>query len=334
MVIQCRVISAAPKKLLSGLKQTLCVLALLSLSNAAYSQESSDIWVGKLNLWEKEPIKELVKITNNDQYSNQPYFFDNDRLFYTQALPVSDTGTTPISDSSDIVTEQDVSVQMDSWMFDFTLGKPTNITESAENEYSPTPVPGSQNMSVIKVNAEGKQELWQLDTLGHPLKHLAPSVEPVGYHVWLNKNEVLLFVLGEPNTLQRIDAQDPSAIAQTIDNNIGASLYRFEKTDWFLYTSHNDGNYLNGYNIRTQKVIQIVSMPKNSEYFSISPMGNVITSDGNKLWQRKFMVKGDKIKSLDGWREIKIKQKECAKGISRTSISPDTSMIALVCART
>jgi hypothetical protein len=286
------------------------------LSFHATAQQNSDIWVGRLNLWEQNPITELVQITNTNSYSNQPYFFDNSRLFYTQAI-------------DSIESES----QIDVWLFDFKLGANKNITQSVESEYSPTPIPNSKNMSVIRVNNEGKQELWEINLQGKAIKNIAQEIEPVGYQVWINNNELLLFVLGEPNTLQRVDVITPNIPAKTIDTNIGASLYRFEKTDWYMYTSTSDGNYLNAYNVKTNKIIQIVSMPKNSEYFSVSPIGHVFTSDGTTLWQRKFMLKGEKIKAMDKWLPIKIKHTECAKGISRTAISPDTSMIALVCPR-
>lgn len=297
-------------------KRFTMMLATLMLGSQAGAQEASDIWVGKLNLWEKDPISELVQVTNTPVYSNQPYFFDNSRLFFTQALMQSEGET-----------------QMDVWLFDLNQGKVTNISQSATSEYSPTPIPNKPDMSVIRVSETGKQELWQIDMQGKALNHLAATAEPVGYQVWINNSELLLFVLGEPTTLQRIDGLQPNAIGEIIDTNIGASLMRFEKTDWFLYTSNTDGNFLNGYNVRTKKIIQIVSMPPNSEYFSVSPMGNIITSDGETLWQRKFMVKGDKIKSLDTWKPITINHAECATGITRTAISPDTSMIALVCPR-
>lgn len=292
------------------------ILASSLCSTQAYSQDASDIWVGKLNLWEKQPITELVQITNNEEYSNQPYFFDNNRLFYTQALEVSKD-----------------KYQMDSYVFDFQSGIASNITQSDNSEYSPTPVPKTNDMSVISVDEDGKQTLWQIDPLGKYVKHLAQSIEPVGYQTWINDEEMLLFVLGEPNTLQRVNATVEGATGKIIDREIGASLHRFERSDWYLYTTTTDGNFLNAYNEKTDKIIQVTNMPQNSEYFSISRMGNIITSDGKTLWQRKLMVKGDKIRPLDSWQEIKLKHAQCSSGVTRTAISPDTSMIALVCPR-
>jgi hypothetical protein len=317
----------------------LSMVTLTFMSASSWSQEASDIWVGKLNLWEKEPVTDLFRITDNAKYSNQPYFFDNSRLFYTQASEIQnlDNNSTQAIDAQDgeenVAQDQAVKLQMDTWMFDFILGKSINISQSPQSEYSPTPVPNSPDMSVIRVNEKDEQELWQLDMKGKAIKHLAQSVAPVGYQVWIDDTQLLMFVLGEPNTLQRIDAFKPNAEAIVIDTNIGASLYQFEKTDWFLYTSHNDGHFLNAYNARTSNIIQIEKMPENSEYFSISHLGNIFTSDGKTLWQRKLILKGEKITPLDAWKPINIEQTECAKGISRTAISPDTSMIALVCSR-
>jgi len=301
---------------LTKLAPIFCVTLLLLFSAQVSAQEASDIWVGKLNLWEKEPITELIQVTNTQQYSNQPYFFDNERLFFTEAVNV---------DGND--------AQMDIWVFDFQSGKLQNITQSASSEYSATPIPDKADMSVIRVNAAGSQELWQVNLLGKAVQHLAPKLSPVGYQVWLSDTDSLLFVLGQPNTLQRVNAFDPDAKGSIVDTNIGASLHRFEKTDWFLYTRDDDGNFLHAYNKETNKTIQIVRMPENSVFFSVSRMGNVITSDGETLWQRKFMIKGDKIRPLNGWQKIIIEQPECAEGVTRTAISPDTSMIALVCPR-
>lgn len=295
----------------------ICTALSLIAPLQASAQEDSDIWVGKLNLWEKHPITELVQLTDTNQYSNQPYFFDNARLFFTQAVEAEGSAT-----------------QTDSWLFDFQSGKAKNITQSASSEYSPTPLPNKSGMSVIRVNDAGKQELWHVDLLGNAVQHLAPMLEPVGYQVWLNNTEQLLFILGEPNTLQRVDSFDPDAQGAIIDTDVGASLFRFEKTDWYLYTRKDgEDNFLHAYNKSTNKTVQIVKMPKNSEFFSVSTMGNVITSDGESLWRKKLIVKGSKLRSLDGWQPMTVKQSQCAKGITRTAISPDTTMIALVCPR-
>ncbi len=306
---------SAPLKNRSKLTfHTLLLSILVSFSLHSHAQENSDIWVGKLTLSQKHPITELVQITDSDGYTNQPYFFDNSRLFFTQATQ-----------------SQEEPSQMDIFVFDFVLGTTTNITQSQSSEYSPTPLPRKPGFSVIRVNNENKQELWTINPQGSTDEHLVRAIEPVGYQVWVNEHELLLFVLGEPNTLQRVDTRKPDKMGLVIDRHIGASLYKLSNSDWILYTRLDEGNYLHAYNIVTGKTIQVLSMPNNSEFFSVSSQGEIFSSDGQTLWRRALFVKGDTLSSSDTWQALVIKQPQCSSGISRTAISPDTSMIALVC---
>lgn len=302
--------------------------APLLVSNVlAQTPTGSNIWLARLNVNTAQPISDLVAITNNKLYTNQPYFFDNSRLFYTQMV------------------EQEETEQSDIMLFDIALGKIKNLTQSASSEYSPTPLVNKPGMSVIRVNELGKQELWELNPQGKPILHLAPHIEPVGYQVWLSGTELLLFVLGAvdesgelaPHQLQRVSTAEISAGSEfevnIIDKGIGASLYRYKKTDWFLYSKdmEDEGNWLFAYQAKTGKTLRIATLPQGSNYFAISPSGIVFTSDGKQLWQRQIIDKTTKLSPQQEWNSIKIEENHCQSGISRIAISPDESMIAMVC---
>ncbi len=288
------------------------LVSLLSI-NSAQAQEGSDIYVGKLNFWDKQAVSDLIQVTNSADYTNQPYFFGHDKLYFTQA-----------------VTRDEVD-QTDIFVYDIMSKKVTNVTQSSESEYSPTPLAKGVGMSVIRVNSEGKQELWSLSAKGKPIKHLVPAVEPVGYQVWLNENELLLFVLGEPHTLQRVDIENENVEGIVIDSMIGASLYQFENSDWFLYSQTENGNKLKAYNRRTNKTLVVTDMPEGSQYFSVSATGHIIASDGTSLYQRKLVAKGERLEAQESWKLMPILNEKCQSGISRTSISHHGGMIALVC---
>lgn len=308
-------------------KRTLLLVSLFVFvaNNAVFYAKSSaqssgsDIFVAKLNMSKKPSISELVAITDSADYSNQPYFFNNNLLFYTQA--VTDEG----ADAS--------SSQMDSFVFDFTLGEGKNLTQSSANEYSPTPLPYKEGMSVIRVADDGKQELWAYNAQGKAEKHLVPKVEPVGYQVWINNNELLLFVLGEQSTLQRVDISQPDELGVVIDSNVGASLYRFKDSSWILYTNTTEDNYLNAYNIDSKKTEQLFKMPKGAQYFTVTPSGMVLTSDGERVMYRHLIATTKKPMALADWGQLKIDHAQCKSGVSRMAVSPDQSMLALVCSR-
>lgn len=290
----------------------IAVAVSLLVSVQSFAQQTSNIFIGKLNIEAKNPVTELVQLTNTPTYTNQPMFFENNYLFYTQA---------PSKESE----------QTDIFMFDFATSEHKNLTMSDSSEYSPTPLPYGPGFSVVNVNAENKQELWELDPQGNHKTHLAPNIEPVGYHLWINNNELLLFVLGEPHTLVRVHKAMPESDAVLIDSNIGASIIRFLDSDWVLYTSSNEGNFLNAYNIKTNEVDQLFLMPEGAEYFSLTPNGVLLTSDNKTLWQKPLKLKNNRVTWLVDFEPILIEEPSCASGISRTHTSPDMSMIALVC---
>jgi hypothetical protein len=286
-----------------------------SLLTSLHAQEASDIYLGKLNLWHKQPITDLVRVTDTDGYTNQPYFFGSGSLYFTQA-----------------VTKEQQS-QMDIFKYQLSGEAISNVTQSPESEYSPTPLPKGSGMSVIRVNAEGKQELWTLDDKGQAIEHLVPAIEPVGYQVWINNSELLLFVLGEPQTLQRVSIDTPDAVGKVVDSFVGASLYQFENSNWFLYSQTQDGNLLKAYNAKLDSTITVTELPEGSQYFSVSSTGHIITSDGNTLYHRQLIAKGDKLRAQGNWERITIDGSECQSGISRTALSHFGDKIALVCTR-
>lgn len=299
------------------LSSQLCLVGLcLLFSGQLAAQQGSDIWLGKLNVSNKQPITDLVRITNTSRYTNQPYFFDNESLYYTQMEGEGDAA------------------QIDVFLFNLSFGTSNNITQSTTSEYSPTPIPEKLAMSVIRVNDLGKQELWELNLQGNAKTHLLPHIEPVGYQVWTSPNTLLLFVLGEPHTLQAVVINEPEAAALTLDENIGASLFQYKKSPWFMYSQvSEEGHWLKSYHVGTKAMRQVAQLPDKVQYFAISPSGFVFASDGESVYRRQIIVESDKLQPHEKWEKVMISQKACVKGVSRIAVSPDESMIALVCAR-
>jgi hypothetical protein len=295
---------------------TLFLLLSLGLCSVSQAQEGSDIWLGEFNLNNNPAITNLVRISNNPAYTNQPYFFDSNHVYFTQAISANDA------------------TQMDIFVHRIRENQSENLSDSSESEYSATPLPYANGMSVIRVDDSGKQYLWELSSEGEPVRHLVPAIEPVGYQVWLNNKELLLFVLGEPHTLQRVDISQGDAPGKVLDDNIGASLYRFERSDWFLYTrTDKEQTMLKAYNSKLDKSVEVMPLPQGSQYFSVNPTGHVITSDGQQLQTRQVIAKGSKLTPKDGWEILNIEGPACSSGISRTALSPLGDKIALVCPR-
>jgi Tol biopolymer transport system component len=137
---------------------------------------SSHIFLAEIRI-EKGELKfgQPVKITTNAGYNNQPSFLpDGQAILYTS-----------IRDK-----------QADIYRYDVGSGATNQVTNTPESEYSPTLMPDGKNISVVRVEADGTQRLWKFPLAGGPPSLILENVKPVGYHWWIDKNTLALFILG------------------------------------------------------------------------------------------------------------------------------------------
>ena len=97
----------------------------------------------------------------------------------------------------------------------------TRLTETSVSEYSPTPRPRG-GLSIVRVEEDGRQRLWHYSAQGEPREPIFPGADSVGYHAWLDRNRVALFVLGTPPTLHV--AHTATGRDTVIASRIGRSL--------------------------------------------------------------------------------------------------------------
>ncbi|PYR54818.1 MAG: hypothetical protein DMF85_21230, partial [Acidobacteria bacterium] len=141
-------------------------------------------------------------ISNSPGYDNQPSFTpDGAGILFTS---VRGGGT-----------------QSDIYRYDVAGGRVVQITNTPESEYSPTVTPAG-DVSVVRVEADRTQRLWQFTIDGGNPRVVLENVKPVGYHTWIDEHTLALFVLGEPATLQIADTR--TGTARVVARNIGRSL--------------------------------------------------------------------------------------------------------------
>jgi Tol biopolymer transport system component len=149
-------------------------------------------------------------------YDNQPFFDpDNRRVLYTANRDGK---------------------QMDIYEFDRVSGATRQLTRTPEGEYSPT-IPAARpagagldrdGFTVIRVEPDGTQRLWQFDRAGANPAVVLAGIKPVGYHAWVDADRLALFVLGKPATLQL--ARVTTGKADVAASDIGRSLHRVPGT--------------------------------------------------------------------------------------------------------
>ena len=312
-------------KLITGL------LGVMIFSVAA-KMPGFDIYVGDLELQDNQlKVSHLKALTMRSGYDNQPFFLPaGDSLLYTAALTNNKLGQ-QIEQKIDQQIDQQIE-QTDSMFVSLESGKVTNLTNSLESEYSPTLMPTGKSFSVIRA-IDNKQKLWRypLDPeqqFAEPASELLTNINPVGYHTWIDNNRVMLFVLGEPNTLQLVDIQQQTS--QTLDENIGPSLFAIPHLPMMSYTASigqdEDINWqLKSYHPETGRIELLTTLPKGAYYYAWSGNGYAIAAVDSILMQ------WDKTSTDKGWQSFADVSDVCPKGVTRLTTNSQNSKIAIVC---
>ena len=244
-----------------------------------------------------------ANITQRPDYDNQPQFVpDGSGFWYTINDPQND--------------------QADIWRYDFATAGVTRVTMSSpESEYSATPLPDGSGVSVIRVEADSTQRLWRFDLDGANGAVILPNVAPVGYHAWVDESTLVLFVLGDPATLQRADV--PTGQTEVITRNIGRSIQRIPGSDDVSYAQvHEDGTAtimrLPSERTSPEPIAEAVS---GGDFHAWAPNGSLLMASGSVVYAWSL--------SLDEWMPI-ADFSDLNISISRLAISPDGTQIAMV----
>ncbi|TMN70558.1 hypothetical protein CWB85_15060 [Pseudoalteromonas sp. S1727] len=233
---------------------------------ALAAMPKSEILLAKLNT---EYGLQVSRITNNDVYNNQP-LLTQAGIYFTKEV------------------QTDGQSQTDLAFYDFSNQQVVNLTNTAVSEYSPTLTPDGDALSAIVVEADGKQKLWQ-----YPFDHNVPPsrifewIEPVGYHAWGPKNDMVMFILGEPHTLQytQVTAAKPTVVA----HNIGRTL-TFNHTLGVYTFSYNKAqqHWLASYDPQQASVTNLFRLPQDVQDYAFKDANTVIYAIGSRIYQRQL----------------------------------------------
>src|SRR5882724_1465119 len=242
-----------------------------------------------------------VKITTWPGYNNQPSFFpDGKSILYTS------------------IREK----QADIYRYDIREAATTQITNTAESEYSPTLMPDRKSISVVRVEADGTQRLWKFPLGGGSPALILEKIKPVGYHLWVDDNTMALFILGKPNTLQLVDLR--TGKAEVITENPGRILRRVPHENKFSFVHKvSDQEWLiKTFDLKTRAIATFIKTFPGAEDYAWTPAGVLLMANGAKLFERK--------KSDYAWVELADFSNAGLKNITRIAVSPKGDRIAVV----
>ena len=221
--------------------------------------------------------------------------------------------------------------QIDIFVFAREGGRVSQLTETPENENSPTYLPaglGSPGaFSVVRTEPDKAQRLWRFDARGRDPQLVLTDIKPVGYHAWLNAETVALFVLGPPSTLQIANVS--AGKAEIAADNIGRSLHGIPGTGLVSFVQRDASGefWVKQIEIASKKIEPLVKAVESSADRDMAWMPDgktVLMSGGTKIfsWTR----------GAAGWTEVFDAAPHGLGAVSRLAVSPKGDAIAFVVA--
>ena len=282
-----------------------CFLALFILVGAmVFAQEGSDIYLFNFKIDKNQfSLSNARNITNSPGYDNQPHFLaDGKSMLYS-----SDDGFG----------------QTDIYRYNFEGRNERRLTFTPGSEYSPTITPDGKYFSCIILEKNGDQFLWQYPLQGAVPRKLT-SVGPIGYHCWLNDNQIGVFVVGSPNTLQLVDLATDNG--KKISDSPGTTLMMIPGEENLMsYVDLADENswHIKSLNINTGESTEILETIKKSQYYTWTPSGIILMGDGKRLYKFDPEVDTD-------WVELANLSDYGISEFTRITVSPNGNLLAVV----
>jgi hypothetical protein len=248
-------------------------------------------------------IEKPVNVTHRKGYDNQPYFLpDGQAFFYT------------------VIGEDE---QADSYRYDLKTGASKALFHTKDSEYSPTLTPDGKHISVVRVEADQTQRLWMFPLAGGEPELVLPNVKPVGYHVWVDDHTLVLFILGEPNTLQSADTK--TGKTQVIADKIGRCIRNIPKTNKVSFARNTEGKNWNieEWDPQTNTTKVLTTAVSDEADYAWLPDGSLLMAADSKL------LRWDPAKG-SGWTEVADFSKDGLHGITRMLVDPAGDRLAIV----
>jgi hypothetical protein len=284
--------------------KTIIAFALQFCGLAGLAQTGSEILLFDLSIKKDKLVLSNPKnITNHVGYDNQPSFHaDQPLIFYSSFNP---------DGRSDIKS------------YNYKRGETRSLTQTTEREYSPTLTPDKQFVSCIIQRDDGAQNLGKYPVGGGQPSVLIDNLI-VGYHAWVDHERLLLFVLGEPQTLHlyNVKTKEDKVLAE----KIGRSLHKIpgQNAMSFVHKISDSEWVIKRWDGATSEITTIVKTLSGREDLCWTPDGRIAMSDGAKIYSIDPLNEKE-------WSEVGIKSGgEQLKGVTRLSLNSKGNRLAVV----
>lgn len=217
--------------------------------------------------------------------------------------------------------------QADIYRYDLRDEATTQVTNTPESEYSPTLMPDGKNISVVRVEADGKtQRLWKFPLDGGAPSLILENIKPVGYHLWIDDHTLALFVLGDsgkPNFLETYDMRTQES--EFLVSNPGRVLRKVPNQNKFSFVHKiAERNWeIKAFDLHSHTIASLIATVPGVEDYAWLPNGKLLMAKDSKLFAVVPLTGGK-------WEEVADFSKAGIKRITRIAVSGNGSRIAMV----
>ncbi|HEV3062085.1 MAG TPA: hypothetical protein VGY48_27795 [Vicinamibacterales bacterium] len=221
--------------------------------------------------------------------------------------------------------------QIDVFVYERARNRVSQLTQTAENENSPTYLPDGVGdpggFSVVRTEPDASQRLWRFDAQGRNPQLVLADVKPVGYHAWVDRETVALFVLGQPATLRIANIK--TGTAEVVAEGIGRSVHRIPGTRTVSFVQREPSG---------EFWVKEIALPSKTIERVVKTVDG--SADRDMAWmpdgQTVLMSAGTKVfawtRGAGEWTEAFDAAPHHLGAVSRLAVSPQGDAVAIVVA--
>lgn len=272
------------------------------------AQSASEIYLSDFK--NRDGIYELSKhqcITSYKGYNNQPSFDAKGKNIYFSSIRDN---------------------QSDIYRYDLKTKKEIQVTNTSESEYSPTLIPGQVYFSTVRVEEDGTQRLWKfsLKNPTNPPELVSRDVKKVGYHLWLGNDQLALFLVKDPISLEILDLK--SGKVEKKAEKIGRSLQMVPSENAFSYVDKTNKNewWINTYHLDRDEIKQFHYTQDKSEDYVWTSDGSLVMAQGSQIYYYNP-------KKFKDWRLLADLSSLGVKNITRLALDKKNKKLAWVASK-
>jgi len=275
------------------------VLVCLACAQPETLEATTDLYL--IEIGGEGEVAKPVNLTTRDGYDNQPRFLPDGRLLY-----VSRTDGRADLFELDLETRQARQL----------------TTTTLENEYSPQPVPGSDRISMIRVERNGDYRLLTADRDGGNTRAVTDLVhDPIGYYAWIDERTVAVVVTVLPTELLLIDLERQRF--QSIAKGVGRSIQTVpgRRSVSFVHLDTAEP-WIKEYSLDAGESQLIAPLPGGEDH-AWTPDGRLLAGRGSELL-------GLSPGMIPNWEPVADLSSSGIREISRITVAPGGKHLILV----